>query len=50
MKDNPDTYVGIYAYSGMGKDQVCIAEMINDKFLEFEGKSTSRINAEAKAA
>lgn len=50
MKDNPDTYVGIYAYSGIGKDQVCIAEMINDKFLEFEGKSTSRINAEAKAA
>lgn len=51
MKSEPDNYIGIYAYSGIGKDQVCIAEMINDKFLEFNGKSTSRkIKADAKAA
>lgn len=34
MKEEPDTYVGIYAYSGIGKDQKCISEMLNDKFKD----------------
>lgn len=45
MKEEPDTYVGIYAYSGIGKDQECVSEMLNDKF-----KDRSRLNPESKAA
>lgn len=45
LKSNPDTYVGIYAYSGVGKDQKCVYEMLNDKF-----KDRSRINDKAEAA
>lgn len=45
MKEEPDTYVGIYAYSGIGKDQKCVYEMLNDKF-----KDHSRINDKTKAA
>lgn len=45
MKEEPDTYVGIYAYSGIGKDQKCISEMLNDKF-----KDRSRLNPKSKAA
>ena len=45
MKEEPDTYVGIYAYSGIGKDQECVSEMLNDKF-----KDRSRVNPESKAA
>lgn len=45
MKEEPDTYVGIYAYSGIGKDQKCVYEMLNDKF-----KDRSRINDKTEAA
>lgn len=45
MKEEPDTYVGIYAYSGIGKDQKCISEMLNDKF-----KDRSRLNPKSEAA
>lgn len=45
MKEEPDTYVGIYAYSGIGKDQKCVSEMLNDKF-----KDRSRLNPKSKAA
>lgn len=45
MKEEPDTYVGIYAYSGIGKDQKCVSEMLNDKF-----KDRSRLNPKNKAA
>lgn len=45
MKEEPDTYVGIYAYSGIGKDQKCISEMLNDKF-----KDRSRLNSKSEAA
>lgn len=45
MKEEPDTYVGIYAYSGIGKDQKCVSEMLNDKF-----KDRSRLNSKSKAA
>lgn len=45
MKEEPDTYVGIYAYSGIGKDQKCISEMLNDKF-----KDHSRLNPKSEAA
>lgn len=45
MKEEPDTYVGIYAYSGIGKDQKCISEMLNDKF-----KDSSRLNPKSEAA
>lgn len=45
MKEEPDTYVGIYAYSGIGKDQKCINEMLNDKF-----KDRSRLNPKSEAA
>lgn len=45
MKEEPDTYVGIYAYSGIGKDQKCISEMLNDKF-----KDRSRLNPKSNAA
>lgn len=45
MKEEPDTYVGIYAYSGIGKDQKCISEMLNDKF-----KDRSRLNPKNEAA
>lgn len=44
MKEEPDTYVGIYAYSGIGKDQKCISEMLNDKF-----KDRSRLNPKSEA-
>lgn len=44
-KEEPDTYVGIYAYSGIGKDQKCISEMLNDKF-----KDRSRLNPKSEAA
>lgn len=45
MKEEPNTYVGIYAYSGIGKDQECVSEMLNDKF-----KDRSRLNPKSKAA
>lgn len=45
MKEEPDTYVGIYAYSGIGKDQKCISEMLNDKF-----KDRSRLNPKSETA
>lgn len=45
MKEEPDTYVGIYAYFGIGKDQKCISEMLNDKF-----KDRSRLNPKSEAA
>ena len=45
MKEEPDTYIGIYAYSGIGKDQKCISEMLNDKF-----KDRSRLNPKSEAA
>jgi hypothetical protein len=45
MKEESDTYVGIYAYSGIGKDQKCISEMLNDKF-----KDRSRLNPKSEAA
>lgn len=45
MKEEPDTYVGIYAYSGINKDQKCISEMLNDKF-----KDRSRLNSKSEAA
>lgn len=45
MKEEPDTYVGIYAYSGIGKDQKCVSEMLNDKF-----KDHSRLNPKSEAA
>lgn len=45
MKEEPDTYVGIYAYSGIGKDQKCVSEMLNDKF-----KDRSRLNLKSEAA
>lgn len=45
MKEEPDTYVGIYAYSGIGKDQKCVSEMLNDKF-----KDRSRLNSKNEAA
>lgn len=45
MKEEPDTYVGIYAYSGIDKDQKCISEMLNDKF-----KDRSRLNPKSEAA
>lgn len=45
MKEEPDTYVGIYAYSDIGKDQKCISEMLNDKF-----KDRSRLNPKSEAA
>lgn len=45
MKEEPDTYVGIYAYSGINKDQKCISEMLNDKF-----KDRSRLNPKNEAA
>jgi chemotaxis protein histidine kinase CheA len=45
MKKEPDTYVGIYAYSGIGKDQKCVSEMLNDKF-----KDRSRLNPKNEAA
>nr|DAL04563.1 MAG TPA: hypothetical protein [Caudoviricetes sp.] len=45
MKEEPDTYVGIYAYSGIGKNQKCISEMLNDKF-----KDRSRLNPKSEAA
>nr|DAS74247.1 MAG TPA: hypothetical protein [Caudoviricetes sp.] len=45
MKEEPDTYVGIYAYSGIGKDQKCISEMLNNKF-----KDRSRLNPKSEAA
>lgn len=52
MKEEPDTYVGIFAYSGVGNTQECVKEMINDKFLEYNGESTSRMKKEtaSKAA
>lgn len=45
MKEEPNTYVGIYAYSGIGKDQKCVSEMLNDKF-----KDRSRLNSKSEAA
>lgn len=45
MKEEPDTYVGIYAYSDIGKDQKCVSEMLNDKF-----KDRSRLNPKSEAA
>lgn len=45
MKEEPNTYVGIYAYSGIGKDQKCVSEMLNDKF-----KDCSRLNPKSEAA
>lgn len=45
IKEEPDTYVGIYAYSGIGKDQKCVSEMLNDKF-----KDRSRLNPKSEAA
>ena len=45
MKEEPDTYIGIYAYSGIGKDQKCVSEMLNDKF-----KDRSRLNPKSEAA
>lgn len=45
MKEEPDTYVGIYAYSGIDKDQKCVSEMLNDKF-----KDRSRLNPKNEAA
>lgn len=45
MKEEPDTYVGIYAYSGINKDQKCVSEMLNDKF-----KDRSRLNPKSEAA
>lgn len=45
MKEEPDTYVGIYAYSGISKDQKCVSEMLNDKF-----KDRSRLNPKNEAA
>ena len=45
MKEEPDTYIGIYAYSGIGKDQKCVSEMLNDKF-----KDRSRLNPKNEAA
>lgn len=45
MKEEPDTYVGIYAHSGIGKDQKCVSEMLNDKF-----KDRSRLNPKNEAA
>ena len=45
MKEESDTYVGIYAYSGIGKDQKCVSEMLNDKF-----KDRSRLNPKSEAA
>lgn len=45
MKEEPDTYVGIYTYSGIGKDQKCVSEMLNDKF-----KDRSRLNPKSEAA
>jgi hypothetical protein len=45
LKSDPDTYIGIYAYSGIGKDQKCVYEMLNDKF-----KDRSRINDKTEAA
>lgn len=42
VKDEPDSYVGIYAYSGVGREQKCVKEMIQDKFLEINGESMSR--------
>lgn len=45
MKEEPDTYVGIYAYSGIGKDQKCVSGMLNDKF-----KDRSRLNPKNEAA
>ena len=41
MKEEPDTYVGIYAYSGIGKDQKCVSEMLNDKFKDLSRLSKS---------
>lgn len=41
MKEEPDTYVGIYTYSGIGKDQKCISEMLNDKFKDRSRLSKS---------
>lgn len=41
MKEEPDTYVGIYAYSGINKDQKCISEMLNDKFKDRSRLSKS---------
>lgn len=45
MKEEPNTYIGIYAYSGIGKDQKCVSEMLNDKF-----KDRSRLNPKSEAA
>nr|DAH77690.1 MAG TPA: hypothetical protein [Caudoviricetes sp.] len=45
MKEESDTYVGIYAYSGVDKDQKCVSEMLNDKF-----KDRSRLNPKSEAA
>lgn len=45
MKEEPNTYVGIYTYSGIGKDQKCVSEMLNDKF-----KDRSRLNPKSEAA
>lgn len=41
MKEESDTYVGIYAYSGIGKDQKCVSEMLNDKFKDRSRLSKS---------
>lgn len=34
IKEEADTYVGIYAYLGVNKDQKCVYEMLNDKFKD----------------
>lgn len=46
MKRNPDNYIGIYAYSGIHKNQKCVKEMLNDKHKE----GNSRVNNSAIAA
>lgn len=45
VKNEPDSYVGIYAYYGAGREQKCVKEMIQDKFLEINGESMSRVTA-----
>lgn len=45
MKNEPDTYIGIYAYQRINTDMKCIKEILNDKFKDY-----SRLNPKNKAA
>lgn len=45
MKDEPDNYIGIYAYLRINNDMKCIKEILNDKFKDY-----SRLNPKNKVA